>query len=206
MSLRECEGDRQFHPFHTQQFDECSCSLPRQWLCWSGKCDGACFTAGRTNKAAAGDVSGSDIQRAGVLTTVKGAGGTQLSSIFPFFRFKDHSFLLFSLLLHHSLISLSSCLLPSRYRHTVSLGSVAIMCGFCKPPQSLEATKGCADCKANFCNECFKLYHPWGTPRAQHEHILPTNNFRPKVWLVFCFCDIRSSFCSVAFVQYSFVP
>ncbi|CAL9705714.1 unnamed protein product [Knipowitschia caucasica] len=68
-----------------------------------------------------------------------------------------------------------------RYRHTISLGSVAIMCGFCKPPQSLEATKGCADCKANFCNECFKLYHPWGTPRAQHEHILPTNNFRPKV-------------------------
>uniref|UniRef100_A0A8C4GRR2 Tripartite motif containing 46a n=1 Tax=Dicentrarchus labrax TaxID=13489 RepID=A0A8C4GRR2_DICLA len=68
-----------------------------------------------------------------------------------------------------------------RYRHTVSLGNVAIMCGFCKPPQSLEATKGCADCKSNFCNECFKLYHPWGTPRAQHEHILPTNNFRPKV-------------------------
>uniref|UniRef100_A0A3P8RZW0 Tripartite motif containing 46 n=1 Tax=Amphiprion percula TaxID=161767 RepID=A0A3P8RZW0_AMPPE len=67
------------------------------------------------------------------------------------------------------------------YRHTVSLGSVAIMCGFCKAPQSLEATKGCADCKSNFCNECFKLYHPWGTPRAQHEHILPTNNFRPKV-------------------------
>ncbi|XP_047455774.1 tripartite motif-containing protein 46 isoform X2 [Mugil cephalus] len=68
-----------------------------------------------------------------------------------------------------------------RYRHTVSLGSIAIMCGFCKPPQTLEATKGCADCKSNFCNECFKLYHPWGTPRAQHEHILPTNNFRPKV-------------------------
>ncbi|KAF0045427.1 hypothetical protein F2P81_001956 [Scophthalmus maximus] len=68
-----------------------------------------------------------------------------------------------------------------RYRHTISLGSVAIMCGFCKPPQSLEASKGCADCKSNFCNECFKLYHPWGTPRAQHEHILPTNNFRPKV-------------------------
>ncbi|KAM3872794.1 tripartite motif-containing protein 46 [Diretmus argenteus] len=68
-----------------------------------------------------------------------------------------------------------------RYRHTVSLGSVAIMCGFCKPPQSLDATKGCADCRSNFCNECFKLYHPWGTPRAQHEHILPTNNFRPKV-------------------------
>ncbi|XP_064210481.1 tripartite motif-containing protein 46 isoform X2 [Anguilla rostrata] len=68
-----------------------------------------------------------------------------------------------------------------RYRHTVSLGTVAIMCQFCKPPQSLEATKGCADCRSNFCNECFKLYHPWGTPRAQHEHVLPTLNFRPKV-------------------------
>lgn len=69
----------------------------------------------------------------------------------------------------------------TRYRHTVSLGSVAVMCQFCKPPQALEATKGCADCRANFCNECFKLYHPWGTPRAQHEHIQPTLNFRPKV-------------------------
>ncbi|XP_051926082.1 tripartite motif-containing 46b isoform X2 [Hippocampus zosterae] len=67
-----------------------------------------------------------------------------------------------------------------RYRHTVSLGSVAVMCQFCKPPQALEATKGCGDCRSNFCNECFKLYHPWGTPRAQHEHILPTLNFRPK--------------------------
>ncbi|KAJ8336293.1 hypothetical protein SKAU_G00396360 [Synaphobranchus kaupii] len=68
-----------------------------------------------------------------------------------------------------------------RYRHTVSLGTVAVMCQFCKPPQSLEATKGCADCRASFCNECFKLYHPWGTPRAQHEHVQPTLNFRPKV-------------------------
>uniref|UniRef100_A0A4W4EPG7 RING-type E3 ubiquitin transferase n=1 Tax=Electrophorus electricus TaxID=8005 RepID=A0A4W4EPG7_ELEEL len=68
-----------------------------------------------------------------------------------------------------------------RYRHTVSLGSVAVMCQFCKPPHALEATKGCADCRASFCNECFKLYHPWGTPRAQHEHVLPTLNFRPKV-------------------------
>ncbi|XP_061111500.1 tripartite motif-containing protein 46-like isoform X2 [Conger conger] len=68
-----------------------------------------------------------------------------------------------------------------RYRHTVSLGSVAIMCQFCKPPQALEATKGCADCRSSFCNECFKLYHPWGTPRAQHERVPPTLNFRPKV-------------------------
>lgn len=90
--------------------------------------------------------------------------------------------LLFSLALSCSRPDL---ILSLRYRHTVSLGSIAIMCGFCKPPQSLEATKGCADCKSNFCNECFKLYHPWGTPRAQHEHILPTNNFRPKVLLLF---------------------
>ncbi|KAI5607792.1 tripartite motif-containing 46 isoform X1, partial [Silurus asotus] len=68
-----------------------------------------------------------------------------------------------------------------RYRHTVSLGSVAVMCQFCKSPQNMEATKGCADCRASFCNECFKLYHPWGTPRAQHEHVQPTLNFRPKV-------------------------
>ncbi|XP_076826751.1 tripartite motif-containing protein 46 isoform X2 [Brachyhypopomus gauderio] len=68
-----------------------------------------------------------------------------------------------------------------RYRHTVSLGTMAVMCQFCKPPQALEATKGCADCRANFCNECFKLYHPWGTPRAQHEHIQPTHCFRPKL-------------------------
>ncbi|XP_068614914.1 tripartite motif-containing protein 46 [Brachionichthys hirsutus] len=68
-----------------------------------------------------------------------------------------------------------------RYRHAVSLGSIVIMCGFCKPPQSLAATKGCSDCKSNFCNECFKFYHPWGTPRAQHEHVLPSSNFRPKV-------------------------
>lgn len=81
--------------------------------------------------------------------------------------------------LNQSVFSFSLTFL--RYRHTVSLGSVAVMCQFCKPPQTLEATKGCADCRSNFCNECFKLYHPWGTPRAQHEHIQPTLNFRPKV-------------------------
>uniref|UniRef100_A0A8C4RLE7 Tripartite motif containing 46b n=1 Tax=Erpetoichthys calabaricus TaxID=27687 RepID=A0A8C4RLE7_ERPCA len=68
-----------------------------------------------------------------------------------------------------------------RYRHTISLGSPALMCQFCKPPTSQEATKGCIDCRASFCNECFKLYHPWGTPRAQHEYGGPTVSFRPKV-------------------------
>uniref|UniRef100_A0A8C9V2N3 Tripartite motif containing 46 n=1 Tax=Scleropages formosus TaxID=113540 RepID=A0A8C9V2N3_SCLFO len=67
-----------------------------------------------------------------------------------------------------------------RYRNAVNLGGIAIMCQFCKPPQALESTKGCADCRANFCNECFKLYHPWGTPRAQHERVPPTLSFRPK--------------------------
>uniref|UniRef100_A0A671R1M4 E3 ubiquitin-protein ligase TRIM36-like n=1 Tax=Sinocyclocheilus anshuiensis TaxID=1608454 RepID=A0A671R1M4_9TELE len=44
-----------------------------------------------------------------------------------------------------------------------------------------EATKSCMDCKASFCNECFKMNHPWGTPKAQHEYVGPTTNFRPKV-------------------------
>uniref|UniRef100_A0A8C6XHX6 Tripartite motif containing 46 n=1 Tax=Naja naja TaxID=35670 RepID=A0A8C6XHX6_NAJNA len=65
-----------------------------------------------------------------------------------------------------------------RYRHTINVNA-AIMCQFCKPPQ-LEATKGCTECKSSFCNECFKLYHPWGTQKAQHEPIPPTLTFRPK--------------------------
>uniref|UniRef100_UPI003D77A893 E3 ubiquitin-protein ligase TRIM36 isoform 1 n=1 Tax=Danio rerio TaxID=7955 RepID=UPI003D77A893 len=66
-----------------------------------------------------------------------------------------------------------------RYRQAAR-AAVAIMCGVCKPPPQ-EATKSCMDCKASFCNECFKLHHPWGTPRAQHEYVGPTTNFRPKV-------------------------
>ncbi|XP_070806743.1 tripartite motif-containing protein 46 isoform X1 [Pituophis catenifer annectens] len=65
-----------------------------------------------------------------------------------------------------------------RYRHTINVNA-AIMCQFCKPPQ-LEATKGCTECRSSFCNECFKLYHPWGTQKAQHEPIPPTLTFRPK--------------------------
>ncbi|KAM9368479.1 tripartite motif-containing protein 46 isoform 1-T1 [Phaethornis superciliosus] len=65
-----------------------------------------------------------------------------------------------------------------RYRQTINI-SAAIMCQFCKPPQ-LEATKGCTECKSSFCNECFKLYHPWGTQKAQHEPTPPTLTFRPK--------------------------
>ncbi|XP_075466151.1 tripartite motif-containing protein 46 [Ascaphus truei] len=65
-----------------------------------------------------------------------------------------------------------------RYRQTVNI-STAIMCQFCKPPQQ-EASKGCTECRASFCNECFKLYHPWGTQKAQHEPTPPTLTFRPK--------------------------
>ncbi|KAJ8262730.1 hypothetical protein COCON_G00151870 [Conger conger] len=66
-----------------------------------------------------------------------------------------------------------------RYRQAAR-AAVAIMCNMCKPPPQ-EATKSCMDCKASYCNECFKLYHPWGTPKAQHEYVGPTTNFRPKV-------------------------
>eukprot|EP00062_Callorhinchus_milii_P012380 gi/632959356/ref/XP_007895574.1/ PREDICTED: E3 ubiquitin-protein ligase TRIM36 isoform X1 [Callorhinchus milii] len=66
-----------------------------------------------------------------------------------------------------------------RYRQAAR-AAVAIMCNLCKPPPQ-EATKSCMDCKASYCNECFKLHHPWGTPKAQHEYAGPTNNFRPKI-------------------------
>ncbi|NXF09174.1 TRI36 ligase, partial [Smithornis capensis] len=66
-----------------------------------------------------------------------------------------------------------------RHRQAVR-AAVAIMCDFCKPtPQ--ESTKSCLDCSANYCNECFKIHHPWGTAKAQHEYVGPTTNFRPKV-------------------------
>ncbi|XP_061673975.1 E3 ubiquitin-protein ligase TRIM36 [Syngnathoides biaculeatus] len=67
-----------------------------------------------------------------------------------------------------------------RYRQAAR-AAVAIMCNICKPPQQQEATKSCMDCKASYCNECFKMHHPWGTPKAQHEYVGPTTNFRPKV-------------------------
>ncbi|XP_060091570.1 E3 ubiquitin-protein ligase TRIM36 isoform X3 [Heteronotia binoei] len=54
------------------------------------------------------------------------------------------------------------------------------MCDLCKsPPQ--ESTKSCMDCSASYCNECFKIHHPWGTLKAQHEYVGPTTNFRPKI-------------------------
>ncbi|XP_039522166.1 E3 ubiquitin-protein ligase TRIM36 isoform X4 [Pimephales promelas] len=66
-----------------------------------------------------------------------------------------------------------------RYRQAAR-AAVAIMCSVCKPPLH-EATKSCMDCRTSYCNECFKLNHPWGTPKAQHEYVGPTTNFRPKV-------------------------
>ncbi|NXT81169.1 TRI36 ligase, partial [Zapornia atra] len=66
-----------------------------------------------------------------------------------------------------------------RYRQAAR-AAVAIMCDFCKPPPQ-ESTKSCMDCSANYCNECFKIHHPWGTVKAQHEYVAPTTNFRPKI-------------------------
>ncbi|XP_008921524.2 E3 ubiquitin-protein ligase TRIM36 isoform X1 [Pipra filicauda] len=66
-----------------------------------------------------------------------------------------------------------------RYRQAAR-AAIAIMCDFCKPPPQ-ESTKSCMDCSASYCNECFKIHHPWGTLKAQHEYVGPTTNFRPKI-------------------------
>ncbi|NXU55603.1 TRI36 ligase, partial [Turnix velox] len=66
-----------------------------------------------------------------------------------------------------------------RYRQAAR-AAAAIMCDFCKPPAQ-ESTKSCMDCSASYCNECFKVHHPWGTLKAQHEYVGPTTNFRPKI-------------------------
>ncbi|NXT70168.1 TRI36 ligase, partial [Chaetops frenatus] len=66
-----------------------------------------------------------------------------------------------------------------RYRQAAR-AAIAIMCDFCKPPPQ-ESTKSCMDCSASYCNECFKIPHPWGTVKAQHEYVGPTTNFRPKI-------------------------
>ncbi|KAM4819469.1 E3 ubiquitin-protein ligase TRIM36 isoform 1-T1 [Thomomys bottae] len=66
-----------------------------------------------------------------------------------------------------------------RYRQAAR-AATAIMCDLCKPPPQ-ESTKSCMDCSASYCNECFKIHHPWGTLKAQHEYVGPTTNFRPKV-------------------------
>ncbi|KAF6127904.1 tripartite motif containing 36 [Phyllostomus discolor] len=66
-----------------------------------------------------------------------------------------------------------------KYRQAAR-AATAIMCDLCKPPPQ-ESTKSCMDCSASYCNECFKIYHPWGTVKAQHEYVGPTTNFRPKI-------------------------
>ncbi|XP_033019596.1 E3 ubiquitin-protein ligase TRIM36 isoform X1 [Lacerta agilis] len=66
-----------------------------------------------------------------------------------------------------------------RYRQAAR-AATAIMCDLCKPPPQ-ESTKSCMDCSASYCNECFKIHHPWGTVKAQHEYVGPTTNFRPKI-------------------------
>ncbi|XP_016420081.1 E3 ubiquitin-protein ligase TRIM36-like [Sinocyclocheilus rhinocerous] len=69
--------------------------------------------------------------------------------------------------------------LVSLFSVACSLAEEVVWSERCPPVQ--EATKSCMDCKASFCNECFKMNHPWGTPKAQHEYVGPTTNFRPKV-------------------------
>lgn len=83
-----------------------------------------------------------------------------------------------------------------RYRQAAR-AAIAIMCDFCKPPPQ-ESTKSCMDCSASFCNECFKVHHPWGTVKAQHEYVGPTTNFRPKVSILYV-----TGICVAAFT-YSF--
>ncbi|OXB66107.1 hypothetical protein ASZ78_012450 [Callipepla squamata] len=66
-------------------------------------------------------------------------------------------------------------------RHRLAArAAIAIMCDFCKPPPQ-ESTKSCIDCSASYCNECFKVHHPWGTVKAQHECVGPTTNIRLKI-------------------------
>ncbi|XP_028910564.1 tripartite motif-containing protein 46 isoform X2 [Ornithorhynchus anatinus] len=69
-----------------------------------------------------------------------------------------------------------------RYRQgagAAGAGGAVVPCQLCRPPAP-DATKGCAECQASFCNECFKLCHPWGTQKAQHEPTPPALSFRPK--------------------------
>ena len=67
-----------------------------------------------------------------------------------------------------------------RFKYSVKKAA-SIPCKKCKTKPPEDATKSCLDCKLSYCNECFANCHPWGTPRAQHEYIGPTNHFRPKV-------------------------
>ncbi|KAM5260551.1 E3 ubiquitin-protein ligase TRIM36-like [Hipposideros larvatus] len=84
-----------------------------------------------------------------------------------------------------------------RYRQAAR-AATAIMCDLCKPPPQ-ESTKSCMDCSASYCNECFKIYHPWDTVKAQHEYVGPTTNFRPKILMcpehemerINMYCELR---------------
>jgi len=58
--------------------------------------------------------------------------------------------------------------------------AVEIKCNFCKPPPK-AATKTCYDCQMSYCNNCYKNFHIWGTPRAQHRFAGPrTKLTKPK--------------------------
>ncbi|KFQ31544.1 E3 ubiquitin-protein ligase Trim36, partial [Merops nubicus] len=68
-----------------------------------------------------------------------------------------------------------------RYRRAAR-SVTAIRCDFCKPPFQ-ESTKSCTACCASYCNKCFKIYHPWGSVKAQHECVGPTTNLRPNIMM-----------------------
>ena len=78
-------------------------------------------------------------------------------------------------------MSTSRCFRSRRRFKLAAKKAASIPCGLCKVKPPLDATKSCLDCKVSYCNECYKNFHVWGTSRAQHEHIGPTHNFRPKV-------------------------
>lgn len=87
-----------------------------------------------------------------------------------------------------------------RYRQAAR-AATAIMCDLCKPPAQ-ESTKSCMDCSASYCNECFKIHHPWGTLKAQHEYVGPTTNFRPKVSGIFFQCAFNHIELNELFIKF----
>ncbi|XP_070560396.1 E3 ubiquitin-protein ligase TRIM36-like isoform X2 [Ptychodera flava] len=66
----------------------------------------------------------------------------------------------------------------TRFKRSARL-STMLRCQHCKSKPAAEATRTCSNCSDNFCNDCYKDSHPWGTPRAQHEYTA-VGNHRPK--------------------------
>ncbi|XP_077998180.1 E3 ubiquitin-protein ligase TRIM36-like [Glandiceps talaboti] len=66
-----------------------------------------------------------------------------------------------------------------KYRRSARRGSM-IPCQHCKSGKIAAATRTCSDCKDNYCTDCYKVHHPWGTPKARHE-FTSVGVTRPKV-------------------------